>query len=224
MNINWNAIFSPFRIDRFTTKDIISGILITGPAMVLIFLISLATGLIQIKEVSFNASSFFYYTGLTFIAAGYEELLYRVILLSVLIKVLRRAWIALVLTSIVFGVLHAGNDHATVISVMSNALGGVMYGLAFIGTRTIWFPWALHFAWNYVQATLLGFPMSGFNVDGIITLELLDHSWITGGLYGPEGGIIGISVRLVVIFMIYLWIKKSRSSIGLHSNTVVLNS
>lgn len=224
MNINWNPLFTPFKIDRYTTKDIITGIAITGLAMVVIFLISLLAGFIQVKEVSFDASTFFYYTGLTLIASGYEELLYRLILLSLLIKLLKRPWIALVLTSIVFGVLHAGNDHATVISVLSNGLGGLMYGLAFVGTRTIWFPWALHFAWNYLQATLLGFPMSGFNVEGIIKLNLLDESWISGGLYGPEGGIVGISIRLVVILMIYLWIKNSRGRIGLHSNSVVLNN
>ena len=52
--------------------------------------------------------------------------------------------------------------------------------------------------------------MIWFKVDGKLKLNLLDHSWLSGGLYGPEGGIVGISFRFVVIALIILWIKKSR--------------
>ena len=112
-----------------------------------------------------------------------------------------------------FGYVHLNNDHATFLSAFSNGLGGVMYGLAFVYTRKIWFPWALHFAWNYVQGPILGFPVSGFNVEGILKLNILDHSWFSGGLYGPEGGIVGIAFRLIVILLIVLWIKRSRGDL-----------
>ena len=96
-----------------------------------------------------------------------------------------------------------------------------MYGLAFVYTRKIWLPWALHFAWNYVQGPILGFPVSGFNVEGILKLNILDHSWLSGGLYGPEGGIVGIAFRLIVILLIVLWMKRSRGDLRrVYFNTI----
>ncbi|SFB03651.1 MULTISPECIES: CPBP family intramembrane glutamic endopeptidase [unclassified Bacillus (in: firmicutes)] len=210
--IEIRKLFSAYTPDQHMKRDIGVGLAITAFAMVGIFAVSLAFGLIEVVGNGFNAKTILFYTGLILVAAGWEEFLYRFILLSLLIKVLKRPWIPLLLTAIVFGAMHASNDHATWLSVVSNGLGGIMYGLAFIGTRKIWLPWALHFAWNYVQAPLLGFPVSGFEVEGILKLKLLDHSWLSGGLYGPEGGIVGISFRIVVIALILLWINKSRGS------------
>lgn len=211
--MNLRGLLVPFTPDEHTKGDIGVGLAITGFAMIGIFIISLISGLIEVNSVGFDLKTFAYFTGLTWFAAGYEELVYRIILLSVLIKFLKKPWLAVLLTSVVFGWMHATNDHATLLSVISNGLGGVMYGIAFVGTRKIWLPWALHFAWNYVQATILGFPLSGFEVEGILNLNLLDDTWLSGGLYGPEGGIVGISFRFVVIGLIILWIKKSRGSI-----------
>jgi uncharacterized protein len=202
---NW-----PIRVDKYTKIDVLAGLAITTIAMFSIFIVSLLMGVIEVREVSFDAKNFVYYTGLIFLSAGYEELVFRCIILTILIKIFKKPWIALLITSIYFGYVHLDNDHATLLSAFSNGLGGIMYGLAFIYTRKIWFPWALHFAWNYVQAPILGFPVSGFEVKGILQLNLLDHTWISGGLYGPEGGIIGILSRFLVIALIILWYKRSR--------------
>lgn len=209
----WKMLVSPVMFDRFTKNDIFVGIGITAFAMVGIFITSLFFGLIEITDVDFDARTIGYYTGLIFLSAGYEELIFRCILLTILVKVFKKSWIALLSTSIYFGYVHFDNDYATVLSAVSNGIGGIMYGLAFLLTRKIWLPWALHFAWNYVQAPILGFPVSGFEVKGVISLKLLDHSWLSGGFYGPEGGIIGISFRFIVIGLIVVWIKKSRGKV-----------
>ena len=206
----WKDFVSLFTPDVFFRNDLLAGLGITTFAMIGIFAVSILFGLVEITGVGINTKTLLYSTGLIFIAAGWEELLFRCILLTLLIKVFKNPWFAILLTSIYFGYVHFDNDHATLLSAFSNGLGGVMYGLAFVGTRKIWFPWALHFAWNYVQAPILGFPVSGSNVEGIIKLNLLDDSWLSGGLYGPEGGVVGISFRFVVIMLIILWIKKSR--------------
>ncbi|MFD2212617.1 CPBP family intramembrane glutamic endopeptidase [Metabacillus endolithicus] len=209
----WKMLLSPVIFDRYSKSDIFVGLGITTFAMAGIFITSLFFGLIEITNVGFDARMIGYYTGLIFLSAGYEELIFRCILLTILIKVLKKSWIALLITSIYFGYVHLDNDYATVLSAVSNGIGGIMYGLAFLFTRKIWLPWALHFAWNYLQAPILGFPVSGFEVQGIISLKLLDHSWLSGGFYGPEGGIVGISFRFVVIGLVVFWIKKSRGKV-----------
>jgi uncharacterized protein len=210
----WKALATPFTPDSYFRNDILAGLGITTFAMIGIFVVSILFGLIEITSIDFNLKSFVYYTGLTFLSAGYEELVFRCILLTILVKIFKNPWLAILITSIYFGYVHYDNDYATVLSTLSNGLGGVMYGLAFIYSRKIWFPWALHFAWNYVQAPIFGFPVSGFKVEGILKLHLLDNTWLSGGLYGPEGGIVGITFRFIVIMLIVIWIRKSRGELN----------
>ncbi|MCR2822713.1 CPBP family intramembrane glutamic endopeptidase [Lederbergia panacisoli] len=209
----WKALLTPIIPDIYSRNDILIGIAITSFAMMGIFATSIIFGLVEIKNISFQLNTFAYYTGLTLLSSGYEELVFRCILLTILLKVFKKPWLAILITSIYFGYVHFDNDHATLLSAFSNGLGGAMYGLAFIFTRKIWLPWALHFAWNYVQAPILGFPLSGFKVEGILRLNLLDQSWLSGGLYGPEGGIVGIAFRFLVIILIVIWIRKSRGGL-----------
>ena len=75
-----------------------------------------------------------------------------------------------------------------------------MYGLAFVLTGRIWLGVGLHFAWNFVQGPLLGFILSGHLVPGApLHIDDLGPVWLTGGNYGPEGGIVGVGFRFVVI-------------------------
>jgi uncharacterized protein len=209
----WKALVVPFTTDHYTKMDVLAGLAIATFAMFGIFIVSLSLGLIKVSSLGVDIKTLIFYTALIFLSAGYEELVFRCILLTILIKFLKNPWVAILITSIYFGYVHFDNDHATLLSAISNGIGGVIFGIAYIYTKKIWFPWAIHFAWNYVQAPILGFPVSGFEVEGIFTLNLLDHSWLSGGLYGPEGGIVGISFRFVVIHLILIWMKKSRGRI-----------
>ena len=65
-----------------------------------------------------------------------------------------------------------------------------MFGAAYLKTRTLWFPFALHFAWNWVQGAFLGITVSGLKQ--LITAPLFRATdagpvWLTGGEYGIEG-------------------------------------
>ena len=209
----WKLFFTPMMLDQYSKKDIWAGLGITSVAMLGIFAVSIIFGFVEITHSSFHLKDIIYYTGLILLSSGYEEFVFRCILLTFLLMVFKKPWFAILITSLYFGFVHLNNDHATLLSALSNGLGGVMYGLAFVYTRKIWLPWALHFAWNYVQGPILGFPVSGFNVEGILKLNILDHSWLSGVLYGPEGGIVGIAFRLIVILLIVLWIKRSRGDL-----------
>ena len=130
---------------------------------------------------------------------------------------------AVLLAAILFGLTHAFFQGATPLSVVSNSLGGVMYGLAFVLTGRIWLGVGLHFAWNWVQGPILGFILSGHPVSGaLFRIDDLGPVWLAGGDYGPEGGIVGIGFRFVVIGGVLAWtLRRSamgrRASVQLHS-------
>ena len=51
-----------------------------------------------------------------------------------------------------------------------------------------------------------GFILSGHPVSGApLHIEDLGPVWLTGGDYGPEGGIVGIGFRFAVIAAVLVW-------------------
>lgn len=121
-------------------------------------------------------------------------------------------WPAILIISAFFGYVHISNPGASAITAFGNALGGLMYGIAFIGGRNLWLPIGMHWAWNFVQGSILGFPVSGTAPPSLIVQQPVGSDLLTGGAYGPEGGLIGMSFRFVVIAMVlgYLYLRAGR--------------
>lgn len=113
--------------------------------------------------------------------------------------------LAIVISSSLFGILHMGNAGVTFLSVLNIILDGVLAGLLFIYTDSIWLVVAQHGTWNYVQGNLLGFQVSGTGADAsIFSFTMGDGpDWLTGGAFGAEGSIIttlGLLVSLVIVY------------------------
>ncbi len=197
LKITWN---------KYAGQDIIAGLVIGLLAMAGIFCVELGLGFISVQN-AFAIDIAFLSSLITLaIMAFAEELLFRSFMLTGFIRILKNRYIAVIIVAALFGLAHAGNPNATVVSVISNGLGGVMYSIAFIASESIWLPFGLHFAWNFFQGPVLGFPVSGMNYGGIIGQSFVgDQDIFTGGNYGPEGGIIGISFRIAVIILLLLY-------------------
>lgn len=139
------------------------------------------------------------------VAAVVEEFVFRRLLLGGLLRLTGSAAVALVLSSALFGLVHVvTTENATALSVLSVALGGVMCGLAYLRTGSIWLGVGIHFAWNFVQATVLGFVMSGTDdySGALWHLAGTGATWLGGGDYGPEGTVFSLVGRAVVIVLV----------------------
>ena len=124
------------------------------------------------------------------ISATTEETLFRGYAFQRLLEGSNGA-VAVAVSSVVFGYLHARNPHATQLSILNTVLAGVLLGLAYWKTRALWLPIGFHFGWNWA---LLVF---GHPVSGLVVAEMPWHAvpasgliWVHGGSYGPEGGIV----------------------------------
>ena len=113
--------------------------------------------------------------------------------------------LAIVISSSLFGILHMGNAGVTFLSVLNIILDGVLAGLLFIYTDSIWLVVAQHGTWNYVQGNLLGFQVSGTGADASIFSFTMGSGpdWLTGGAFGAEGSIITTLVLLVSLVIVY---------------------
>ncbi len=61
-------------------------------------------------------------------------------------------------TLLVFGGLHGGNPNVTWGAVIILIVVGLEFGIAYLVTRRLWLPIGMHFSWNLVEGTLLGYP------------------------------------------------------------------
>ena len=163
-------------------KDLCFGLALGAELMTAIFLFEWAMGWVTIVEFfgtntmfsfvptrAFFWSQFFQALIFYFLAAFSEELFFRAYpFINLLegfqkIKIKRElaAWLAAVLTSTVFGLVHLGNPHATWISTLYIFFAGIMLSIGFIYSGQAALSIGLHFTWNFFQGVIFGFPISG---------------------------------------------------------------
>jgi membrane protease YdiL (CAAX protease family) len=143
------------------------------------------------KIISVNPVSFIIIPlTVAFTVAIFEEILLRGIIFRIIEERLG-SYIALLISALIFGALHLANPHATVISAICVAAeAGLLLGAAYIYSRSLWLPIAIHFAWNFMQSGIFGAITSGNEkTPGLLTTQLTGPELITGGSFGPEGTI-----------------------------------
>lgn len=201
-----------FTVSRWTVPEILVGLAIPLLVIGLVFLVEWALGAIRVGAGAEDWSGLGGAVGEIIFFAVFEEVLFRVLLLTALVILLRRLsagrWIAVAIVAVIFGAVHLTNENATLIGAFGTALGGVIYGIAYLGTRAIWLPLFLHISWNLSQA-LWGFPVSGTTRwPGWVTSTSVEGGEVlNGGAYGPEAGVPGMLARLVIIALVFLYLK-----------------
>jgi hypothetical protein len=137
-------------------------------------------------------------------AASLEELLVRGFLFQAIEHNLGPA-AAVAITSVVFGVMHLGNENVTIFSTANTVLAGVWLGVAYLKTRSLWLAIGLHYSWNLTMGFVFGLPVSGedlFQRLSLLASESGSRDWLSGGGYGPEGGAattIAIAISTIVV-------------------------
>jgi membrane protease YdiL (CAAX protease family) len=140
---------------------------------------------VNINPVSFILIPF----AIMFTVAIIEEILVRGIIFRIVEEKLG-SYISLTISSVLFGVFHLANPHGTLISGICITTAGFMLGAAFIYSRNLWFPIALHFAWNFTQSGIFGAITSGNEkTSSLLEAKIQGPEFITGGEFGPEGSI-----------------------------------
>ncbi len=148
------------------------------------------------------------------IAAASEETAFRGYGLQTMARSnIKWAWLSILLLSFAFGFVHLGNPNTNFwFTFINTAVAGVWLSVAYLKTRSLWFPLGVHWAWNWVMAAIFGIPVSG--ITGITPAPLLKVSisgptWLSGGSYGVEGGIAcAIAVLFSTITILFLPLAK----------------
>ncbi|MCG8208449.1 CPBP family intramembrane metalloprotease [Tenacibaculum finnmarkense] len=178
-------------------KDILTGIIIGLIIMGFSYFFLIALNEITYLKINFNFKEIIYSIFLYIFVSFSEEILFRGYILKNLLNSVN-SYLALVLSALLFSLIHSFNPNIDWISFLGLFLGGILLGISYIHTRNLWFPIALHFSWNFFQ-TLFGFNISGQNFYSLIEFEITKKSILNGGFFGFEGSIISIIVQLLLI-------------------------
>ncbi|GIG88570.1 CPBP family intramembrane glutamic endopeptidase [Plantactinospora endophytica] len=137
-------------------------------------------------------------------AAVTEELIFRGILFRI-VEERAGTWGALVLTGLLFGLVHLLNPHASLWGALAIAVeAGGMLAAAYAATRTLWLPIGLHFGWNFAGAGIFGATVSGKDgLDGLLAGVTSGPTLLSGGDFGPEASLSAVlaGVLLTAVFM-----------------------
>ncbi len=138
-----------------------------------------------------------------------EELIFRGYVLRNLMKSFNK-WVALLISAVLFSIVHYSNVGIPFIGHFNTLLGGLVLGISFIVTRSLWMPIFFHLSWNFIQGPVLGFKVSGVTFDSILSIESTGPALLTGGEYGFEGSIIcTVVLSLALAVGCYLESKKT---------------
>lgn len=127
---------------------------------------------------------------MAFTSAIFEEILIRGIIFRITEEKLG-SYFALLISAILFGAMHLGNPNSSLTVAIGLAIqAGLLLASAYIYSRNLWFPIAIHFAWNFTQSAIFGANVSGNIISKtLITSKIEGAEWFTGGQFGPEGSI-----------------------------------
>jgi len=168
-------------------------------------------GVFQIVGVQLSAKILSVFLVILTLAA-FEEILFRGIIYRILMEDFGIGK-ALLISSLLFGIPHILNPNATVISILSAGLGGIIAGLFFSITRNLWFVILFHTGWNFAQV-LFGTTLSGleeFSGGSVFRSSLNGTEILIGGRFGPENSIITIGLLILIVLYLSIALKRKEA-------------
>lgn len=126
--------------------------------------------------------------------------------------------IAIIASSVIFGLAHAANPNATIFAIVNILFAGVMLALPYVLTGRLSYSVGLHFSWNFFQGGVFGFRVSGIPIrNSVIHIQQGGNPIWTGGSFGPEGGLIGLAAILLISLFFLVYFKKKKGGITFRS-------
>lgn len=137
----------------------------------------------------------------------FEEVIFRGYMLKNLMQSFN-PFVSLFISSTLFCLIHSSNPNVNYLGLINIFLAGYFLGISYVYTKNLWFPFALHFSWNFFQS-MFGFNVSGLDSYSIIDFSTPKNNFFNGGEFGFESSIISIVVLILGSIIIWNYFKKN---------------
>lgn len=184
--------------------------LFTGAALMLLpalILFSFRAVTFEFSQTTFNAIGSVSLVLLE--AAVVEELIFRGFIFRRLITGIG-FWPAQIVLGLYFLLTHLNNPgmtgHIKILAGINIFLASLLFGLAWLRTKSLAMPIGIHFMANWVQGVLLGFGVSGFRQESVFKPVFGSYpDWLTGGNFGLEASLPGLVCVVITVILLYKW-------------------
>ena len=120
--------------------------------------------------------------------------------------------------------MHALNPGFNLLGMITLFASGLFFGLAYIYTKNLWFPIALHFSWNFFQGTIFGFNVSGRDTYSLVNIKENSSTIWNGGDFGFEGPVLPILFQFFAILIVMNLFKTRLTNNKLKTTIEVASS
>lgn len=164
--------------------------------------LAFVSGNVSFSFRQINVISIAWCTLLFIFVAVFEEFLFRSFPLTVLAERYPKE-VAILVTSLLFGLAHLTNDGFTWLAMVNITLAGILFSLIILYTRNIFWAVGLHFGWNVTQGVILGYQVSGTDAAGFLTAKPMGSVYLSGGTFGIESSVYcTLAMLATIIFML----------------------
>ena len=173
-------------------RSLLRGALFVVFLYVVGFGLSLLLGAVEVVGFLFSPISLLVSLLLYFFVAVTEEVIGRGFILGRMLDGGINKFVALFISAVLFSLMHLFNPNFAFVPFLNIMLAGCFLGASYIYTRNLCFPIALHWFWNWIQGSVLGYKVSGneFSNENLLILHFPEENLINGGTFGFEGSIL----------------------------------
>ncbi|WP_367277804.1 CPBP family intramembrane glutamic endopeptidase [Clostridium sp.] len=186
-------------------KDLLKGLAFGSISVILVFIILLASKNIALENslLNPNFNSSLLTSLILFILVGINEEMFARGYCMTVLKQTGNKWVVVIVSSIIFSLMHSLNPHMSFLSYLNLFLFAILASYMFIKSNNLWLSIGYHITWNYFEGNVFGFQVSGLATQSMYTLNTPAQNIITGGSFGPEGGLVVTFITLLGI--LYIW-------------------
>lgn len=166
-------------------RSLLRGALFVVFLYVVGFGLSLLLGAVEVVGFLFSPISLLVSLLLYFFVAVTEEVIGRGFILGRMLDGGINKFVALFISAVLFSLMHLFNPNFAFVPFLNIMVAGCFLGASYIYTRNLCFPIALHWFWNWIQGSVLGYKVSGneFSNENLLILHFPEENLINGGTF-----------------------------------------
>jgi membrane protease YdiL (CAAX protease family) len=127
---------------------------------------------------------------------------------------------AAVVTSGLFGLLHGANAGSTLFALLNITVVGFFFAATYVLTDDLGIPIGIHVTWNFSISSLYGFPVSGLTTPAsVLSVRQTGPELVTGGSFGPEGGLILYLGLAVGVALTWWWVHREEGAVRFRTDS-----
>lgn len=197
------------KLDYYFVKSLLTGALIGSILMALPAMVMFVAGMVHWNLAQVNRMDLILAVNMIIAGVIAEEFLFRGFLFQSLISGLG-IWLAQLIIAALFVLTHLNNPGMVgtvkIFASINIFIASLLFGFAYLKTKTLAMPIGMHFMANLMQGTILGFGVSGNDEVSLLKPVFGQQpEWITGGSFGLEASMFGLSVLMLMVFFFVRW-------------------